>query len=48
MTALCDKTLWSNYRGGGGGERAGPPERPGGPRVTSGLRGYKRACKRSP
>ena len=27
---------------------AGPPERPGGPRETSVLRGFKRACKRPP
>jgi len=26
----------------------GPPERPGGPRETSVLRGFKGACKRPP
>jgi len=33
---------WSNYEG------ARPPERPGGPLETPGLRGYKGASKRPP
>ena len=36
---------WSNYEGPVG---AWPPERPGGPLETPGLRGYKGASKRPP
>jgi len=41
------RTLIPSGRITWGPEGPGPPERPGGPRETSGLRGYKGACKKT-